>query len=322
MIAVIGAGSFGTAIAHCLARNGQDVTLVTRNEGRAAALNELSFIPDYPSVVRPNNLRATVNISEISSADRIIMAIPTQQLRDFLSVHKELFQKIPVLLLQKGIEKGTGLLPYQIVENLLSVPVSVLSGPNFADEILMEMPTATTISAEDESQALEWAKLFKSCSFRPYVHRDMIGAQVGGAVKNVIAVACGVVSGLGLGYNASAAIITRGLAEMCRLGKALGAQTDTFLGLSCVGDLTLTCNSQKSRNFRFGMALAQDQPWDESTQGTVEGFHTAYSLRLLINAYGVSMPICETVRELIDSKLRVHDAITKLMNRDLKQEVF
>jgi glycerol-3-phosphate dehydrogenase (NAD(P)+) len=322
MIAVIGAGSFGTAIAHCLARNGHEVTLVTRNASRAAAINELGNIPDYPAVMRPQNLKATVNVQEIKHSDRIVMAIPTQQLRSFLKDHQDVFDHLPVLLLQKGIEKGTGLLPFQIASSFLTGPISILSGPNFADEILMAMPTATTISAAEEATALEWAVLFKSSSFRPYVHRDIIGAQVGGAIKNVIAVACGVVNGLDLGQNATAAIITRGLAEMCRLGKALGAQTDTFLGLSCIGDLTLTCNSQKSRNFRFGRVLAKGEPWDEATQGTVEGYHTAFSIELLMHTYGVSMPICETVRELIDGKLGVNDAVQKLMNRDLKQEVF
>jgi glycerol-3-phosphate dehydrogenase (NAD(P)+) len=233
-----------------------------------------------------------------------------------------LFKHTPVLLLQKGIEKETGLLPVELASIYLKGSISVLSGPNFADEILMEMPTATTIAASEESIALEWATLFKSSSFRPYVHMDVIGAQLGGAIKNVIAVACGVVNGLGLGQNATAAMITRGLAEMCRLGKAFGAQSDTFLGLSCLGDLTLTCNSQKSRNFRFGMALAKNEPWDEATQGTVEGYHTAFSIEFLMNKYGVNMPICETVRELIDGKLLVKNAITKLMNRDLKQEMF
>lgn len=321
MIAVVGAGSFGTAIAHCLARNGHDVTLVTRNADRAAAINDQSHIPDYPSVLRPVNLKATVNINEIKHADRIVMAIPTQQLRSFLSEYKALFKEIPVLLLQKGIDKETGLLPFQIVASFLKGTLSVLSGPNFADELLMEMPTATTIAASEEVNALEWAELFKSLSFRPYVHTDVIGAQVGGAIKNVIAVACGVVNGLGLGQNATAAIITRGLAEMCRLGKALGAQTDTFLGLSCLGDLTLTCNSKKSRNFRFGMALAKNEPWDEVTQGTVEGYHTAFSVKLLIHKCGVNMPICETVQEIIDGRLLLNEAIIKLMNRDLKQEV-
>lgn len=322
MIAVIGAGSFGTAIAHCLARNGHDVRLVTRNAERAAALNEFSHIPDYPTVQRPANLRATADVHAIGKSEHIVMAIPTQKMRSFLKAYHELFRDSPVLLLQKGIEKETGLFPVEIAGAYLKGRLSVLSGPNFADEILMGMPTATTISSEGESVAVEWGNLFKSNTFRPYIQTDMIGAQVGGAVKNVIAVGCGIVQGLSLGQNATAAIITRGLAEMCRLGKALGAQTDTFLGLSCVGDLTLTCNSIKSRNLRFGIALAKSQSWDESVQGTVEGYHTAFSLELLIRKHGVNMPICETVRGLIDRRFLVKDVITKLMSRDLKQEVF
>ena len=322
MIVIVGAGSFGTSIAHCLARNGHDVVLLSRNSDRVAALNSGGAMPDYPSVVRPVTLSATLDAQILAKANRIIIALPTQQTRSFLESHHHLFNDVPVLLLQKGVEKETGLLPRDIVSQFINAEISVLSGPNFSDEILMGMPTATTISSTKESSALDWATLFKSNSFRPYVQTDMIGAQIGGAVKNVIAVACGVVQGLHLGDNTTAAIITRGLAEMARLGTAAGAKKETFLGLSGLGDLTLTCHSIKSRNLRFGIALANSERWDEPTQGTVEGYHTAFSLEMLIQKYGVEMPISQCVLKLIRNEIFPKDIVAVLMSRELKQEVF
>jgi glycerol-3-phosphate dehydrogenase (NAD(P)+) len=272
--------------------------------------------------MRPMTLSATLETEIIEKAQRIIVALPTQQTRSFLESHHHLFNGAPVLLLQKGIEKETGMLPSEIVSQYLSAEVAVLSGPNFSDEILMGMPTATTISAKNESTALDWATLFKSNSFRPYVQTDMMGAQIGGAVKNVIALACGVVRGLQLGDNSTAAIITRGLAEMARLGHAMGANRETFLGLSGLGDLTLTCHSPKSRNLRFGIALAKGEPWDEPTHGTVEGYHTAFSLEKLSQRHGVEMPISQCVLTLIRNEISPNDIVSALMSRDLKQEVF
>ncbi|MDP3936399.1 MAG: NAD(P)H-dependent glycerol-3-phosphate dehydrogenase [Alphaproteobacteria bacterium] len=322
MIVVIGAGNFGTAIAHSIARNGHEIVMLSRNPDRVATLNSGNTLPDYPSVVRPVTLSATLDTHIITKALRIIIALPTQQTRLFLEAHHQRFNDAPVLLLQKGIEKETGLLPSQIVSQYLNLEVSVLSGPNFSDEILMGVPTATTISSNKESTALEWATLFKSNSFRPYVQTDMIGAHIGGAVKNVIAVACGVVQGLQLGDNTTAAIITRGLAEMARLGNALGAKKETFLGLSGLGDLTLTCHSLKSRNLRFGMALAKGEYWDESAQGTVEGYHTAFSLEKLSKKHGIEMPISQCVLKLIRNEILPQDIVSTLMSRELKQEVF
>jgi glycerol-3-phosphate dehydrogenase (NAD(P)+) len=322
MIVVIGAGSFGTAIAHCIARNGHKVVILSRNVDRVAALNADDTLPDYQSVKRPVTLSAICNVSVISQADRLIIALPTQQLRSFLDMHQHLFQTIPVLLLQKGIEKKSGVLPSEIATEYLNSQIAVLSGPNFADEILMGCPTATTISAAQESDALGWAKILQSNTFRPYTHTDIIGAQVGGAVKNVIAVACGVVQGLQLGHNTTAAIITRGLAETVRLGGAMGAKRETFLGLSGIGDLTLTCNSTKSRNLRFGIAMAKGESWDESTQGTVEGYHTAFSLETLSQLHAVDMPISKCVLKLIRQEISPNDVVDALMSRELKQEVF
>jgi len=322
VIVVVGAGRFGMAIAHTIARNNHSVTLLSRHAERVIAINSAFTIPDYPMVKKPSTLRATTEIDFLKTARGVVLALPTQQIRMFLDKHASLFFNIPLLLLQKGIEKETGLLPSEIAALYIKEPVSILSGPNFADEILMEVPTTTVIASTIESSSLNWATLLKSNTFRPYVQSDIIGVQIGGAIKNVVAIACGVVKGLGLGENTMAAIITRGLAEMVRLGLAMGAKKDTFLGLSGIGDLTLTCHGEKSRNFQFGMALAREVKWEESSHGTVEGYHTAFSLENLSKTYKVEMPISECVLRLIRGQLKPKDTVLALMERDLKQELF
>ncbi|MCP5322904.1 MAG: NAD(P)-dependent glycerol-3-phosphate dehydrogenase [Candidatus Paracaedibacteraceae bacterium] len=322
MILVVGAGNFGMAIGYSIAQSGQEVALLSRNHERVNAINQSSTLPCYTAVRRPDNLTATLDIDNIQKARRIILAIPTQQVRDFIKKNVCLFPNVPLLLLQKGIEKETCLLPVAVVEEYLTNDISVLSGPNFAEEILEGRPTATTISAFDENLAVEWAKLFRTDNFRPYIHGDPIGAQLGGAIKNVIAIACGVVKGLGLGDNTMSATITRGLAEMVRLGVALGAKKETFLGLAGIGDLTLTCQSTKSRNLRFGMALAKKEKWEETVHGTVEGYHTAFSIEKIMHQYKIEMPISECVLKLIREQILPNEVVSCLMSRDLKREVF
>lgn len=322
MIVVVGAGRFGMAIAHTIARNNHPVTLLSRHTERVDIINSTSTIPDYPMVQKPFGLRATTDLSVLKKTQQIVLALPTQQIRVFLDNHASLFSDAALLLLQKGIEKETGLLPSEIVSLYTKQSLSVLSGPNFADEILMQKPTATVIASTVESVALSWTALLKSNTFRPYVHSDIIGAQIGGAIKNVIAIAAGVVKGLELGHNTMAAIVTRGLAEMLRLGIAMGAKKDTFLGLSGIGDLTLTCHGEKSRNLQFGMALAREESWSESLQGTVEGYHTAFSIEKLSKTYKVEMPISECVLQLIRGDIKPKDVVSALMGRDLKREVF
>lgn len=322
MITVIGAGSFGLSTAYVLANSKEDVRLFTRKPERALEINSLNHVPGSSDVQRPENLSATNDPQDIKSAHRIILAIPTQQLRSVLTEYSVFVMQKPVLLLQKGIEKSTLKLPFEIMKEFGVENISVLSGPNFADEMLNGLPTATTISSMDIKAADAWASLFKSSVFRPYTHTDMKGAQIGGAIKNIVAIACGVVKGLGLGQNALSAIITRGLAEMVRLGVAMGAKQETFLGLSGVGDLVLTCNSEQSRNFRFGVSLAREENWDESINGTIEGYHTAFSTIQLAKKLGVQMPIADCVYQVINKKLLPKDAVSVLMQRNLKQEVF
>lgn len=322
MILIIGAGHFGMAIGCSLARSGQEVTLLSRNPERVVSINESRTFPGHTMVKRPENLTATLDTNKIKDAGRIILALPTQQVRDFLKKNSLLFPNVPLLLLQKGIEKETCLLPIAVVQEYLANDIAVLSGPNFAEEILKGVPTATTIAAFDEDFAMNWAKLFKTDSFRPYIHQDPIGAQLGGAIKNVVAIACGVVKGLGLGDNTLSAIITRGLAEMVRLGMTLGARKETFLGLAGIGDLTLTCQSIQSRNLRFGIALAKKEKWDESIHGTLEGYHTAFSIEKLMSQHKIEMPISECVLRLIREQILPKDVVLSLMSRDLKREMF
>lgn len=320
MIGVVGAGNFGTAIAHCLARNGHRVTLVSRNQAGVDALNRSDTMIGYPTVAKPDTLDATTDIMALKNVHYIVLSVPTQYLRLFLTETVSLYDGQSFLLLQKGIEKETAQLPSHILQSFGIHALTVLGGPNFADEILTEVPTATTLASKDLTLAVRWAELLQSPTFRPYTHQDMMGVHVGGAIKNVIAIACGVVKGLALGENTLATVITRGLAEMVRLGVAMGAAAETFLGLSGIGDLTLTCHSLKSRNVRFGVALGTNQPWDEAVQGTAEGFHTAFSIETLMRQYAIDMPICASVIRLVRKEVSAQEAISTLMNRTLKHE--
>lgn len=321
MIGVIGAGNFGTAIGYVLAKNGHDVCLLSRDSSRVQSLNQSDCIPGYDTS-RPETLSATLDIHSIQQASHIVVALPTQQVRGFLESYGSMLQNKPVLLLQKGVEKTSGKLPTEIVSEFLGGPLAVMSGPNFAAEIIKGFPTATVVASTHSHVAMAWADYLKSPMFRPYTHQDILGAQLAGAVKNVIAIACGVVKGLQFGDNTIAAIITRGLSEMVRLGVAIGAQKETFFGLAGMGDLTLTCNGSASRNLRFGIALAQQQPWDEAMDGTAEGYHTAFSLAALIETYNIDMPISRGVLRLIQHEISPQQAVSLLMERDLKQESF
>lgn len=321
MIVVAGAGCFGLAIAYVLARNGHDVVAMTRRQNIVDQLNAHRTVPGYENIQAPKTLQMTTDVAVLEQATHVVLGVPTQHLRTFVHAQRTRLPVVPYLLLQKGIEKNTGLLPSEVVGSDLPGDVSVLSGPNFAHEMVMDLPTATTIASKNIELGFDWAKLFQSGVFRPYVHDDVVGAQVGGAFKNVIAIACGIVRGLGLGDNAAAAIITRGMAEMVRLGVAMGANLETFLGLSGLGDLTLTCQGDQSRNFRFGKALAVQNVWDEATDGTVEGYHTAFSVAQLQEKHNVSLPISECVLALIKGTLHPKEVMMELMERSIKEEV-
>lgn len=310
-IGVIGAGAFGSALSFVSAKN-----QLTKLYGRSINI-ENPFFPKYPSISLPTQLILTNSLEELSDVAAIILAIPTQSLRDFLTKNSHFLQQKPILLTQKGIEKGSQKLVFEIFESVLNTPYAVLSGPNFAIEILEEKITATTIASKDNAVADFWINALGSDVFRPYKSNDVVGTQLSGAMKNIIAIACGVAEGLDLGRNAHAAIQTRGLAEIVRLGIAMGANLETFMGLSGVGDLTLTCSSSKSRNMSYGYSLAHHELWSGEL---AEGVHTSYSIRNLAHQHNVKLVVCETVAQLLAREITLGEAIKMLTHRPFKKE--
>lgn len=310
-IGVIGSGAFGSALSFVSAQNQP-----TKLYGRSINTNTI-FFPKYPSIHLPGHLTLTNNLEELADVDAIILAIPTQSLREFLLKNRHFLYNKPILLTQKGIEKNSQKLVFEIFESLTSNTYAVLSGPNFAIEILEQKITATTIASKNNSVADFWINTLGSDVFRPYKSNDVIGTQLSGAMKNIVAIACGVAEGLDLGRNTHAAIQTRGLAEIVRLGIAMGAHMETFMGLSGVGDLTLTCSSSKSRNMSYGYSLAKYEPWSGEL---AEGVHTSYSIRNLAQQHNVKLVVCETMAQLLAREITLGEAIKTLTQRPFKKE--
>jgi len=278
-----------------------------------------------PGIALPENIRVTSDPHLFAAAELVLMAVPAQATRAVLATLAEhLPRNIPVVACAKGIEHGSGKLQTGIIAELLpqSLPAA-LSGPGFAEEIAAGLPTAITVAAEDIAVAERLCAALSTETFRPYAANDLIGVELGGAIKNVLAIACGVVAGRRLGESARAALIARGLAEMMRLGTALGARAETFMGLSGLGDLVLTATSTKSRNLSFGAALGAGRPARELlTEGAplVEGAHTAASAAMLARRHGVDTPIVAAVAALVEGRVGVEEAIAGLVNRPLRRE--
>jgi len=327
-IAVIGAGSWGTALAIQLGRAGQRPTLWGREPEVIAALmtNRCNsvFLPDIPM---PDAVRVDADLGGVISRHRdLLICVPSHVFRSVLeSIKPDLLHDARVAWATKGFELSSGKLPHQVAHETLgvNVPLAVVSGPTFATEVGLGLPTAMTVAATNADYADELAWRFSDENFRAYTSTDMIGVEVGGAVKNVLAIATGLADGLGFGANARVALITRGLAEMTRLGVALGAQTDTFMGLSGMGDLVLTCTDNQSRNRRMGLALAAGKSVDETAKEigqVVEGVKAAAAVRRVAADLQVEMPICEQVYQLLYEGIAVKDAIQALMQREVKSE--
>jgi glycerol-3-phosphate dehydrogenase (NAD(P)+) len=269
-------------------------------------------------------LKATGDLAEAAKADALLLAVPAQVLRDFtkmLTPHVE--PDVPLVICAKGIEKDSGLLVNEIVAAAaLSSSVAILSGPSFAGDVARGLPTAVTIAAEGDMPARLQVSLGTPV-FRPYASDDVTGVALGGAAKNVYAIACGVVDGMGLGENARAALLARSFAELARLGESLGAKRDTLMGLSGLGDLVLTATSKSSRNFSFGVALGQGKSVaDLRRPGTplAEGVDTAPALVRRARSQGVELPIAEAMADLINGTMPLSEAVTRLMSRRLKAE--
>jgi glycerol-3-phosphate dehydrogenase (NAD(P)+) len=309
-VAVIGAGAWGTALAIQAHRAGRSVTLWTRTPfpGRTS--------PHLPGFPLPGGITIA---TELPDADATILAVPLQYMR---AVAERLPPGGPVLVCAKGVEATHLRLPLEVLsEALPGTPAAVLTGPNFAHEVAAGLPAAAVVAASDSTLRAQFIALLGSPAFRLYGNDDPVGAQIGGAAKNVIAIAAGVVIGAGLGENARAALITRGLAELGRLAAALGGRRETIAGLSGLGDLMLTCTGTSSRNFRCGLALGRGEPLGVAIAqagGVVEGVATAPAL--VARAAGIDLPVCAAVAALLAGRTSLPDLITALMSRPTRDE--
>lgn len=322
-IGVIGGGAWGTALAQSAAAGGDSVILWAREGDVVRSINDQSINPLFlPNIPLSRKIRATSQLDDLADCDAILVVAPAQHVREILGSASIGFA--PLVLCAKGIEAGTKKLMSEVAAEVYpGSPIAVLSGPTFAHEVAAGLPAAVTLACEDQALGQSIATRLASSAFRPYLSRDVIGAEIGGAVKNVLAIACGVVEGKRLGQNARAALISRGFAEMTRFGLARGAKAETLAGLSGLGDLVLTCSSTSSRNFSLGKGLGEGKSSAEllADRTTVaEGAHTAPVLREAAHDAGVEMPITEAVCALLEGKISVEAAVEALMARPLKSE--
>lgn len=322
-IGIIGAGAWGTALASVMAQNHDSVLLWALEPEVVDAVNSGRGNPLYlPNLDLPAHIRATDDIFEMAGCSALLLVTPAQHLRSTLQSLPQ--TDAPLLLCAKGIEAGTQLLVSEIVAELRpSNPLAVLSGPTFAHEVAAGKPTAITLACENEALGKVLVRLVATPAFRPYWSDDVVGAEIGGAVKNVLAIGCGVVDGAGLGLNARAALIARGFAEMQRYGLARGAKAETLAGLSGLGDLVLTCSSENSRNFSLGRGLGQGKSATElmaDRRTVAEGAFTAPVLLQSAISLGVEMPIVAAVCALLDGSASVEQVVETLLSRPLKAE--
>ncbi len=325
-IAVIGAGSWGTTLASLLAEKGYDVSIWSFEKETADEINNNSTNSAYlPGAVLPRGLKATNDlVSAVKKARYILNVVPTQFTRSvFREAVKYIHENAVIVSASKGIEHGTLLTVSSILNEISGNQSAVLSGPSFAREVINKLPTAVTLATNNPETGLLLQEIFNTNYFRVYTHSDILGVELGGALKNVIAIASGISDGLGLGHNARAALITRGIAEMMRLGENMGADKRTFSGLSGMGDLVLTCTGALSRNYSVGVKLGQGMKLSDilaSTRSVAEGVATALSGFELSQKFGVEMPIVEQVYKVIYKDKNPAVAVNVLMNRALRAE--
>lgn len=323
-IAVIGAGAWGTALANVIARAGRSVLLGTRDPLSAAAIMRRRESPRLPGIRVDDRVRVVAASAETGRRDAILLAVPAQQLRDAATtIARAVAAGTPVVACAKGIERGTRKFMTEVIADCAPAALpAILSGPSFAADVARGLPTAVTLAAPDEAAAAALARALGSPSFRLYHTSDVRGVEIGGAAKNVLAIAAGIVAGRGLGASAAAALTTRGFAELFRFGQAFGARPETLTGLSGLGDLILTCSSAQSRNFSLGVALGQGQSPREVqlTRKLAEGAFTAPVLVEMAKHKGVEMPIAGAVAAILAGTMNVDAAIESLMNRPFKAE--
>jgi glycerol-3-phosphate dehydrogenase (NAD(P)+) len=323
---VIGGGAWGTALAQVAARAGLEVVLQAREAEvvesiRARRVNE-AFLPD---VALDPAVSVTDDLADLGGCDLILAVPPAQHLRSVLTAFAPHARDgVPILLCSKGVERGSLKLMTQVLaETVPQAAQAVLSGPSFAGEVARGLPTAVTLACADEALGQDLLQTLSSPGFRPYLATDLIGAEAGGAVKNVLAIACGIAEGRGLGRSAHAALITRGFAELTRLAVALGGKPETVAGLCGLGDLVLTCSSPQSRNMSLGLALGQGQTVEQALAGkrsVAEGYESAPAVRDLAASLGVETPICNGVAAVLAGEAAVEEVIIGLLSRPLKAE--
>jgi glycerol-3-phosphate dehydrogenase (NAD(P)+) len=328
--AVMGAGAWGTALAKLLADAGGEVTLWARRSDVAAEINSTGHNSAYlPGVHVPPAIKATADAAEaLTEATTVLLAVPAQTMRTNVEQWVSLFSRGATLVsTAKGIELGTLMRMSQVVVSATGVDpsqVAVISGPNLANEIADEQPAATVIACSDSGRAVALQRMLNTAYFRPYTNADVIGTEIGGACKNVIALACGMAAGVGLGENTAAAIITRGLAEIMRFGIAVGAKGATLAGLAGVGDLVATCTSRRSRNRTFGESLGRGQTLESVLAArdghVVEGVTSCESVLALASSYDVEMPLTDAVHRVCHRGLSVDQAVVLLLGRSTKPE--
>ncbi len=322
-VSVLGAGAWGTALANVAARAGHEVRLWGRDASAMAALARTRENPHLPGVILDAAVTPQSDLARAANADLLLAVVPAQATRELATRLQGLVAPgTPIVLCSKGIERDTGLFMSEVLaQTLPDNPAAVLSGPSFAADVSRGLPTAVTLAAEDEALAKAIAGALSAPSFRLYHSSDVIGAEIGGAAKNVLAIACGIAAGRGLGASAGAALVARGFAELSRFGRSYGARPDTLMGLSGLGDLVLTCSSTQSRNFSFGHAIGRGETPEQAMQGKLaEGAFTATVLAKLAKARGVDMPIAQSVEAIVAGRIGVDAAVEALLARPSKAE--
>src|SRR5262245_57299033 len=323
-IAVIGAGAWGTALANVIARAGRAVLLATRDRAGAEALAQSRESPRLPGQKLDERVGVAPAGAEVGRYDAVLLAVPSQHLREAAgAIAPGLRPGTPVVACAKGIERGSRKFMTEVIaESAPAALPAILSGPSFAADVARGLPAAVTLAARDEAVAAALARALGSAAFRPYHSTDTRGVEIGGAAKNVLAIAAGIVAGRGLGASAAAALTTRGFSELARFGRAFGARPETLTGLSGLGDLILTCSSPQSRNYSLGIALGKGRPPAEAiAEGKLaEGVFTAPVLIEMADARGVDMPIARAVADILAGRASVDGAIETLLTRPFRAE--
>lgn len=327
-ISVIGAGSFGTSLAILLTKKGYDVTIWGRKKSQMALMRETLENPHYlPGIRLPEELKIVDEMTEsLKDADIVLFSVPAQSFR---GVYKEAVRHIKkdaiVVNVAKGIEKGTLLRLSEVAKEIApDIKYAVLSGPSHAEEVAKMLPTTVAVASDDINLSKTIQEVFNTDRFRVYTNDDMAGVELGGALKNIIALGAGISDGMGFGDNAKAAIMTRGITEMCRLGASMGADVNTFSGLTGIGDLIVTCTSMHSRNRRCGIMMGQGKSPEAAVEAVgmvVEGMSTAEAADALAHKYNIEMPITQCICSMIKGEINALEAVELLMGRKTKNEM-